>query len=170
MKASLLFLSLIIFSNVSAEGLKNDPVLNVGRFENTTIEVIPQTDRGGKAVIYNQPFAELPENVKPNDATISHYQDRHFELIKLSKSLNRLYTIKPDGNSQPFKQETILTSNSLKNELASGYLLSYLYYDNGVIKYDGKAMDGRFAKDVNNETLFATHSTGKSINSYILKY
>ena len=170
MKTSLLFLSLIIFSNVSAEGLKNDPVLNVGRFENTTIEVIPQTDRGGKAVIYNQPFAELPENVKPNDATISHYQDRHFELIKLSKSLNRLYTIKPDGNSQPFKQETILTSNSLKNELASGYLLSYLYYDNGVIKYDGKAMDGRFAKDVNNETLFATHSTGKSINSYIVAH
>jgi CubicO group peptidase (beta-lactamase class C family) len=157
----------LIYTNVT---IVVGPILSVGKFENTTIEVIPQTDRGGKAVIYNQPFSELPNSVKPNDATISLYEDRRFELIERRRSQDRLFKITPKGNAQPFKQETILTSNALKNELAYGYLLSYLYYDNGIIKYDGKALDSRFTKDVNNETLFATHSTGKSINSYIVAH
>ena len=49
-----------------------------------------------------------------------------------------------------------------------GYLLSYLFYDNGVIKYDGKAKKGRFEEDITDKTLFYTHSTGKSITSYIV--
>ena len=146
------------------------PILSVGGFTNTVLEATAQTDRGGKAVIYNLPFSELPENVQPNDATISLYEDRRFELIERRRSEDRLFKITPKGNAQPFKQETILTSNALKNELAYGYLLSYLYYDNGIIKYDGKAIDSRFAKDISNETLFATHSTGKSINSYIVAH
>lgn len=146
------------------------PILSVGGFTNTVLEATAQTDRGGKAVIYNLPFSELPENVQPNDATISLYEDRRFELIERRRSEDRLFKINPKGNAQPFKQETILTSNALKNELAYGYLLSYLYYDNGIIKYDGKAIDSRFAKDISNETLFATHSTGKSINSYIVAH
>jgi sugar lactone lactonase YvrE len=59
----------------------------------------PQTDPGGKAVIYNQPFQELPENVRPNDATISLYEERRFSLLKLRESQGRLYTIKPKGNA-----------------------------------------------------------------------
>ena len=44
--------------------------------------MFPQTDPGGKAVIYNQPFQELPESARPNDATISLYEERRFNLIK----------------------------------------------------------------------------------------
>ena len=146
------------------------PILSVGSFTNTVLEATAQTDRGGKAVIYNPPFFELPQTVSPNDATISLYEDRRFDLIKARRSQDRLFIISPKGNSQPFNQETILTSYSLKNELAYGHTLSYLFYENGTIKYDGMATDGRFTKDVNNETLFYTHSTGKSINSYIVAH
>jgi CubicO group peptidase (beta-lactamase class C family) len=146
------------------------PILSVDSFTNTVLEATVQTDRGGKAVAYNLPFSQMPEKVSPNDATISLYEDRRFEFIELQRKYSSLYTIKPKGNAQPFKQEKTLTSQSLQNELAYGHTLSYLFYENGTIKYDGKATDGRFAKDVSNETLFFTNSTGKSINSYIIAH
>ena len=146
------------------------PILSVGSFTNTVLEATAQTDRGGKAVIHNLPFGQMPENVSPNDATISLYEERRFEFIEVLRKKDNLYMIKPKGNAQPFKQETTLTSQSLQNELAYGHTLSYLLYENGTIKYDGKATDGRFAKDVSNETLFFSNSTGKSINSYIVAH
>ena len=56
----------------------------------------------------------------------------------------------------------------MKKQLSEGFLLSYLFYDNGVIKYNGIAAERRFKKDITNETIFFTHSTGKSITSYIV--
>ena len=63
--------------------------------------MFPQTDPGGKAVIYNPPNQELPENVRPNDATISLYEERRFDHIKKLDSRGRLYTIKPKVNKRP---------------------------------------------------------------------
>ena len=146
------------------------PILSVGSFTNTVLEATVQTDRGGKAVAYNPPGGQMPQKVSPNDSTISLYEDRRIDQIKARRSQDRLFIITPKGNSQPFNQETILTSYSLKNELAYGHTLSYLYYENGAIKFDGIATDGRFAQDVNNETLFRTNSTGKSITSYIVAH
>ena len=56
----------------------------------------------------------------------------------------------------------------MEKELSEGYILSYLFYENGIIKYNGKAKDGRFDDNINDETRFFTHSTGKSIVSYIV--
>jgi hypothetical protein len=42
-------------------------------------------------------------------------------------------------NMSPTKRALIL-----EKELSEGYILSYLFYENGVIKYNGKAKDGRF--------------------------
>ena len=53
-------------------------------------------------------------------------------------------------------------------QLSKGYILSYLYYDNGTIRYNGIPKSGRFKIDINDKTLFFTHSTGKSIISYML--
>ena len=128
---------------------------------------IPKTDPGGKAVSYSR-SAEIPQSARPNDATISLYETRRKEFIRWRNAQGRMYSIKPKGNSVPFKQEPAATSVTLDRELSEGYLLSYLYYEDGVIKYNGKARDGRFASNVNNQTLFFTHSTGKSIVSYIV--
>ena len=128
----------------------------------------PQTDPGGKAVIYNQPFAELPQFVRPNDATISLYEERRFNLIKRRDSEGRLYTIKPKGNAIEYVEQPNMVSETLNAELSKGYILSYLYYEKGVIKYNGKANDGRFDRNIDDQMPFFSHSTGKSITSYIV--
>ena len=90
------------------------------------------------------------------------------DLLKIEEGKGRLYIIEPKGNAVNFKYEKNLDSVSLKKELSKGYILSYLFYDNGIIKYDGLAKKGRFKEDITNETLFFTHSSGKSITSYIV--
>ncbi len=130
--------------------------------------MLPQTDPGGKAVIYNQPFAEIPELERPNDATISFYEERRFSLLKLRESQGRLYTIKPKGNAVEYVAQPNKPSETLNVEFSKGYILSYLYYEKGVIKYSGKASDGRFERNIDDETPFLTNSTGKSITSYIV--
>jgi len=110
----------------------------------------------------------LPEQARPNDATISLFEERKNKFIKKRKKQKRLYTIKPKGNAIEFNYDKNLTSLTLEKELSEGFILSYLYYENGVVKYNGTALDGRFKKDITNKTLFYTHSTGKSITSYIV--
>ena len=124
-------------------------------------------DKEGKAISYNGAH-ELPENARPNDATISLFEERKKEFIKKRRRQNRLYTIAPKGNAAKFTYEKNLPSLKLEKHLSEGFILSYLFYDNGVIKYDGIAADGRFKKKITNKTLFYTHSTGKSITSYIV--
>ena len=121
----------------------------------------------GKAISYNNAH-ELPEHARPNDATISLFEERKEKFIKKRKREGRLYSITPKGNATKFTYEKNLPSLKLEKQLSEGFLLSYLFYDRDVIKYDGKAKNGRFKEDITNETLFFTHSTGKSINSYIV--
>ena len=130
-------------------------------------DVRPKSDVGGKAVTYSH-GSEIPENARPNDATISRYEDRRQEFILRRKSQRLTYNIPPLGNAIPFPENLRTTSAALERELSEGYLLSYLYYEDGIIKYNGKASNGRFARDINNQTLFFTHSSGKSIVSYIV--
>ena len=111
---------------------------------------------------------ELPESARPNDATISLFEERKKSFIEQRRSGGRLYTVPPKGNAKKFTYEKNISSSKIDKQLSEGYLLSYLFYDNGVIKYDGKAKKGRFEEDITDKTLFYTHSTGKSITSYIV--
>ncbi|MDB2478407.1 hypothetical protein N9X34_02155 [Alphaproteobacteria bacterium] len=140
-------------------------LLTLASCQSTTMR---QNNPGGKAVVYNKPFRELPERVQPNDATIAYYQARYQALIQRRESQDRLYIVEPKGNAVDFTYEPNKKSLILEKELSEGFILSYLFYENGVIKYNGKAKDGRFYKNIDDETRFFTHSTGKSINSYIL--
>ena len=116
----------------------------------------------GKAISYGDSH-EMPEKARPNAATISLYEIRKKEFIDNRRRQGALYIVKPKGNATKFTYENNLPSSKLEKELSEkGFLLSYLYYDNGIIKYNG------FRKNVTNETLFFTHSTGKSITSYIV--
>lgn len=132
------------------------------------LPTIPQTDPGGGVVIYNEPYQELPQNVRPNDATISHYEERKAEMLSRRDQYGNLYIIKPKGNSVDFFVDENKPSEILEKELSEGYILSYLYYENGRVKYNGKAKNGRFKNDITDETIFFSHSTGKSITSYIV--
>ena len=121
----------------------------------------------GKAVNYGRSI-NIPEKARPNDATISAYEDRRKSFLQRRKNQGRLYVVEPKGNAVDFRYEPNKKSLILEKELSEGFILSYLFYENGVIKYNGKAKDGRFDDNINDETRFFTHSTGKSIVSYIV--
>src|SRR6056300_1451287 len=121
----------------------------------------------GKAVGYDGAL-ELPEDARPNDATISLFEERKEIFINRRKMQGQLYTIEPKGNAVEFNFDKNLPSSTLEKELSEGFILSYLYYENGVVKYNGKAKNGRFIKDITDDTLFYTHSVGTSITSYIV--
>lgn len=130
-------------------------------------QTIPQTDPGGPPVNYGR-GAELPRNLKPNDATISLYNDKRLNFIETRRLQGRLYTIEAKGNSEEFTYIPNEVSLPLETELSQGYLLSYIFFDDGVIRYDGRAADNRLRQQIDDEMLFYTHSIGKSITSYII--
>ena len=111
---------------------------------------------------------EIPEDARPNDDTIAYFEIRKRMFIERLRERGRIYTIEPKGNAVEFNYDKNLPSSTLEKELSEGFILSYLFYDNGIIKYNGKAKDGRFILDITDNTLFFTHSTGKSITSYIV--
>ena len=131
------------------------------------LPTIPQTDPGGKAVNYNNSH-EMPQSARPNDATISLYEEKKSSFLFRRNQQGQLYIIHPKGNSVDFLMDENKSSTILEKELAEGYILSYLYYENGRVKYNGKAKDGRFKNNITDQTIFFTHSTGKSITSYIV--
>ena len=100
-----------------------------------------------------QNTAEFSERARPNDIEISYSQAGYSKKIKRWKSQNRLYIIKPKGNADEFRYEHNKKSLILEKELSEGYILSYLFYENGVIKYNGKAKDGRFKKNTDRQGL-----------------
>lgn len=131
----------------------------------TTLD--PQSKPKSLAVDYNTGW-EMPEKARPNDATLSLYNNKRINFINRWRSKGWMYTIKPKGNAVPFEFVPNLPSARLDNEMEKGFLYSYLYYDNGVVKYNGKAKDGRFDRNITDEMHFYTHSSGKSITSYVL--
>jgi len=134
---------------------------------NCKSESLPQSNPGGPAVSYSESH-EILESTRPNDATISLYEDRKKTFIQRQKRRGNVYTIAPKGNKVDFAANPNAKSLTLEKELAAGYILSYIFYEKGIIKYNGKAANGRFSNNITDETIFFTHSTGKSIISYLV--
>ncbi len=111
---------------------------------------------------------EIPERARPNEATKRYYLRAQNYWIRTNIRRGRGYRIAPSGNAEPFQAQANPPSKKLQKEFETGSLLSYLYYDNGVVKYDGLPVQGRFKTNPNDDTYFFTHSTGKSITSYIV--
>jgi hypothetical protein len=155
--------SLVVFYQIT--NISNACSFNCG-----SSYVIQQKDPDGPAVKYGNSYftVEIPEKERPNDATISLYEDGRRQFFSTLKGGGNMYSIKPKGNSETFKVSKNPQSAILDKQLSKGYILSYLYYDNGTIKYNGIPKPGRFKRDIDDKTLFFTHSTGKSIISYIV--
>jgi len=115
--------------------------------------------------IYVYESWELPEYLspEPNDATLNYY------ISKLNNSYWRdaRFTVDPqDKTAIGFVSEP-MPSKFIEEQLNNTGLLSYIYYDKGIVKYDGVSPTGRFDVEINNKTPFRSASAGKSLVSYL---
>ena len=134
----------------------------------TADEDFTATKREGPAVDYGN-GAEIPQSARPNDATIERYEFMRREFRDRLVAGENAYRIRPAGNAVAFREELLPANAAIDRELREGYVLSYLYYEDGAIRYDGTPPNDRFERaTINDETLFFTHSSGKSIVSYIV--
>ena len=123
---------------------------------------------GVEQAVQYENFSEIPESARPNNATIALYEDNRRIFLQRLISGGNAYRIRPAGNAVPFQEDLLPANPTIEQELSDGYLLSYLYYEDGVIRYNGLPPTERFNPAVDDQTLFFTHSTGKSIVSYIV--
>ena len=77
-----------------------------------------QNDPGGKAVYYGRSL-EMPQKARPNDATISAYEDRKKSFLQRRKNGGRLYVVEPKGNAVDFRYEPNKKSLILEKELSN---------------------------------------------------
>ena len=124
-----------------------------------------------KSEIYTYPSRYwIPEGnpkPKPNYITLVH------EFYKYSIwTKPRLNKISINKSEKPNKFKFNITKNKydkhIDNALNRGGLLSYLYFENGEIKIDKTSPENRFGKFLKKDTMYKSHSVGKSIVSYVM--
>lgn len=114
--------------------------------------------------IDNGEATELPDYLYPcvNDKTLNHFYSKWNTLLKDTNK----YKIRPSAAPSQLKFLP-LNSKFLDKQLQHNEILSYLFYDNGIVKYDELAPQNRFKFSLSNNTLFISNSVGKSIISYL---
>ena len=107
---------------------------------------------------------EIPNNAKPDYKILKYYLKKE---IKNGKN-NEGFKIKVKGTDNYKKLNFKLTSDDyVKKQLNKTAMLSFLMYENGNITIDEITPKERFGKTFKNETLYVSHSVGKSLVSYV---
>ena len=107
---------------------------------------------------------EIPNNAKPDYKILKYYLKKE---IKNGKN-NEGFKIKVKGTDNYKKLNFKLTSDDyVKKQLNKTAMLSFLMYENGNITIDEITPKERFGKTFKNETLYVSHSVGKSLISYV---
>ena len=128
---------------------------------------IPQDDKGGYA---NHSFSghAMPEKARPNDATISLVEARKLAWKRQLEGRKKIVYIDPANNHETIPTTNIDTNKYLDQEFNDGYLLSFLYFDNGSIKHNRVPETGRLSSDITDDTFMWSYSSGKGITSYLV--
>ena len=101
----------------------------------------------------------------PNLSTLQYYFQ--IETFKAPPLKPFTYFIEPSETPYEFKFETI-DNRSVKRQLKTKGILSYLYFEDDKIIIDEVSPKERFGKFLDNETKYRSNSMGKSLPSYIL--
>ena len=107
---------------------------------------------------------EMPQQLNPcpNDRTLNFYYK-----IWLNEISDHTYIATPSPKPREF--ENLHKDNEFLNkQLQHNGVLSYLYYSNGKIIYDGLAPQSRFDFKLDDNTEMRSNSIGKSIVSYLI--
>jgi hypothetical protein len=112
---------------------------------------------------------EMPQGLNPcpNDRTLNFYYERWLNEIKNNSYMSSISVTKPSPKPREF--ENLDKNNEFLNkQLQHNGVLSYLYYSNGKIIYDGLAPQSRFDFKLDDNTELRSNSIGKSIVSYLI--
>jgi len=107
----------------------------------------------------------IPYQTNPNLETLKYYF--HRDLFKAKSSKFNRYFVEPSETPYEFEFETI-DNRSVKRQLKTKGILSYLYFEDDKIIIDEVSPENRLGKLFDDETKFRSNSMGKSIPSYIL--
>ena len=115
-----------------------------------------------KGYPYNS--SEIPENARPDYKILKYYLKKYINDGKNNEG----FKIKVKGTDNYKKLNFKLTSDDyVKKQLNKTAMLSFLMYENGNITIDEITPKERFGKTFKNETLYVSHSVGKSLISYV---
>ena len=149
----------IFFTNLNA----TESVKSISKSPNLTEQEILKNIDMSKVKKYKS--YHIPFQANPNLATLQYYFYR--DLYKLNPSKGSVYYVEPSATPYEFKFETI-NDKSVKSQLNTKGILSYLYFEDDTIIIDEVSPNDRLGKLLDNETKFRSNSMGKSLPSYIL--
>lgn len=113
--------------------------------------------------IYDTFYIPQYAQPEPNDATLKYYLQK---VLYDTAGFGRLTA---DAAENPRQLIRDVRENQFLNEqMKRSGIISYLYYDNGVIKHDALSNENRFGYLIDDNTPLWTHSIGKSWTSYLL--
>ena len=102
-------------------------------------------------------------NTLPNDATFGYYIKRQNDFRLRQPTLE----VSPSATPKIFKK-AIKNHPLMKQQLADTPMLSYLFYEDGVVVHDAVVARERFGLSIDDNTYFPSHSMGKSVTSYLI--
>ena len=102
-------------------------------------------------------------NSLPNDATFGYYIKRQNDFRLRQPTLE----VSPSSSPKSFKK-AIKNHPLIKQQLADTPMLSYLFYEDGVVVHDAVVARERFGFSIDDNTYFPSHSMGKSVTSYLI--
>ena len=128
-----------------------------------TLCKVNQPSKTQKIHFFENTCCEIPDNIKwqPNDATLEYYYK------KTANTRHQMFKINGSKSPRQFTKK-VEKHPFIEHEMATKTILSYLYYDDGMIVYDALPPSDRFGFKFDNASYFPSHSMGKSIASYLV--
>ena len=106
---------------------------------------------------------EIPNNANPNEKILKHYLKKYIDW-----RWKEPWKVKVKATDNYKRLNFKLTSDDyVKKQLNKTAMLSFLMYEDGNIIIDEITPKERFGKTFKNETLYVSHSVGKSLVSYV---
>ena len=155
---------MIVVLSVILQGCATNDTNQVAKRYFSGDRVAPHQNTAGGVALF-EGRSELPQYLSPppNDATLSHYYGKWLrERNDFAK-----YRVSPAATPSPFEFD-LEPNEFLAEQLRTRSILSYLFYTDGAIKYDGLAPNERFSFNLNDSTPLRSNSVGKSFVAYVV--
>jgi len=107
----------------------------------------------------------IPEYVKPDPSyeTLLYYGQK----VKSGERRTSKYAVSPASSPRALNFQ-LESSSSLSAEMQKSSILSYIYYDSGVVRYSERSPQDRFGKLLRQGETYHSNSMGKSLVSYVV--